>query len=149
MALLDVHLWRYDCHYVDDPLLRFPYPGVSRMWHSCGWTSKLTLQKWLAAKNRDVACIAALQKIAKTNRTTCTLTVEDLQNASMKVGVDPTDAGMSIMQTLKNSLSKLSLSNITPLFSTTRLAINTTLITLIWGLIGLAYVSFHRVVISG
>lgn len=59
----------------------------------------------------------------------------------MKVGVDPTDAGMSVMQTLRASLSKLSLSNITPLFSTTRLAINTTLIALIWGLIGLAYVS--------
>ncbi|KAH8835122.1 MFS general substrate transporter [Flagelloscypha sp. PMI_526] len=88
--------------------------------------------KYLVAKGRDREAIQSLKHIAKKNGRTVTLSVESLQS----IGDDK-----SLWWT--NSFSSFSLSHVRPLFSTKRLAVNTSIIILIWGMIGLAYPLFN------
>ena len=46
---------------------------------------------------------------------------------------------MTALQTAKRAIAGMSLSHVKPLFSTRRLAINTTITIWLWALIGLAY----------
>ncbi|KAG6902105.1 hypothetical protein C0995_004285 [Termitomyces sp. Mi166 len=76
--------------------------------------------KYLVAKGRDQEAIAVLEHIAKRNGKTISLTLEQLLAIDGAVE-----------------------SHVKPLFSGRRLAINSTLIILCWGLIGLAYPLFN------
>ncbi|THV05875.1 MFS general substrate transporter [Dendrothele bispora CBS 962.96] len=98
--------------------------------------------KYLIAKGRDEEALQVLQRIAVKNGKTLTLTLSQLQSISGNV---PTSqpSRLSTTQILVKALSSFSLSHITPLFSTRRLAINTTITILLWGLIGLAYPLFN------
>ncbi|KAL1740355.1 major facilitator superfamily domain-containing protein [Schizophyllum fasciatum] len=89
--------------------------------------------KYLIAKGRDEEALAVLQHLAKRNGRQISLTIEDFQ--SIKGGRDRT----TTKDVLRRTFSNMSLSHIKPLFAGRKLAINTSLTILLWGLIGLAY----------
>ncbi|KAJ3832855.1 MFS general substrate transporter [Lentinula raphanica] len=97
--------------------------------------------KYLLAKGRDEDAVKVLAHIARVNGKTLSLTTAQLQAVSGEKML----AGMSMSnwQIVKRSLSSFSLSHVKPLFSTRRLAINTSITIALWGLIGLAYPLFN------
>ncbi|GAV98699.1 MFS general substrate transporter [Lentinula edodes] len=97
--------------------------------------------KYLISKGQDEKAIKVLEHIARVNGRTITLTVESLRIVSGTQ--DATSTPLTTRQLIKQSFSSFSLSHVTPLFSTRRLAINTTITILLWGLIGLAYPLFN------
>ncbi|KAH8119185.1 MFS general substrate transporter [Phellopilus nigrolimitatus] len=96
--------------------------------------------KYLVAAGRDEDAIRVLQYIANRNGKTITLTTEKLLSVSHGAA---SVRRASVWSTLKKSLNHFTLSHIRPLFSTRRLALNSSLIILIWGIIGLAYPLFN------
>ncbi|KAJ8474774.1 hypothetical protein ONZ45_g15837 [Pleurotus djamor] len=98
--------------------------------------------KFMIAKGRDEEAVRILEHIARKNGRTITLTVEALRNVSNDASSDGKDH-LTTFDLIKQSFSNFSLSHITPLFSTRRLAVNTTITILLWGLIGLAYPLFN------
>ncbi|THU82640.1 MFS general substrate transporter [Dendrothele bispora CBS 962.96] len=98
--------------------------------------------KYLIAKGRDEEALAVLQRIAAKNGKTLTLTLSQLQSVSGSVPSSQ-PSKLSTAQVLIKAVSSFSFSHVTPLFSTRRLAINTTITLLLWGLIGLAYPLFN------
>ncbi|EGN99416.1 hypothetical protein SERLA73DRAFT_73941 [Serpula lacrymans var. lacrymans S7.3] len=99
--------------------------------------------KYLVAQGRDEEAIKVLAHIARRNGKTITLKLEDLQAISGEYPVANTKTTEKLQTTIRNVFSGLSLSHIRPLFSSKRLGVNTTLIIIIWGLIGLAYPLFN------
>ncbi|KAJ4500165.1 MFS general substrate transporter [Lentinula lateritia] len=97
--------------------------------------------KYLISKGQDEKAIKVLEHIARVNGRTITLTVEGLQIVSGTQ--DAASIPLTTRQLIKQSFSSFTLSHVTPLFSTRRLAINTTITILLWGLIGLAYPLFN------
>ncbi|KAJ3720585.1 MFS general substrate transporter [Lentinula raphanica] len=97
--------------------------------------------KYLLAKGRDEDAVKVLAHIARVNGKTLSLTTAQLQAVSGEKMVAGTS--MSNWQIIKRSLSSFSLSHVKPLFSTRRLAINTSITIALWGLIGLAYPLFN------
>ncbi|TRM70401.1 major facilitator superfamily domain-containing protein [Schizophyllum amplum] len=93
--------------------------------------------KYLIAKGRDEEALAVLKHLAKRNGREITLTLEDLQ--SIKGGT----LHVTTKDVLKRAFSQMSLSHVKPLFAGRKLAINTSLTILLWGLIGLAYPLFN------
>ncbi|KAF8442098.1 MFS general substrate transporter [Boletus edulis BED1] len=91
--------------------------------------------KYLVAQGRDEEAVAVLEHVARRNGRTISLKVEDLHRISESSKAPPA----SWRDSLRRSFTDVSFSHIKPLFSTRRLALNTTLIILIWGLIGIAY----------
>lgn len=74
------------------------------------------------------------------NKTECLLSVEDLRDACLSVDVDPKQAAAtSFKDTMRRSFSNVDASHITAIFRGRRLAINTTIIIMLWAIIGLAY----------
>jgi MFS family permease len=97
--------------------------------------------KYLVAKGRDEEAIKVLEHIARVNGKKLTLTLEQLQAVSGDGRT--TGISMSTWQIIKKSFSSFSLSHVKPLFSTRRLATNTSITIGLWGLIGLAYPLFN------
>ncbi|KAG5351540.1 hypothetical protein C0989_006048 [Termitomyces sp. Mn162] len=95
--------------------------------------------KYLVAKGRDQEAIAVLEHIAKRNGKKISLTLEQLSVIESAAEYTP----KSNLEVVKSVFSTISLSHIRPLFSGHKLAINSTLIILCWGLIGLAYPLFN------
>ncbi|KAE9400108.1 MFS general substrate transporter [Gymnopus androsaceus JB14] len=98
--------------------------------------------KYLVGKGRDEEAIKVLEHIARVNGKTITLTVEKLRAVSGEDEHTPS-APLTTQQLIKESFSSFSLSHVKPLFSTRRLATNTSIIIMLWGLIGLAYPLFN------
>ncbi|KAG2075400.1 MFS general substrate transporter [Suillus decipiens] len=96
--------------------------------------------KFLVAQNRDEEAIKVLEHIARCNGRTITLKLEDLQAIS---GDTTSKPAPNLSTSVRNAFSGISLSHVRPLFSSRRLTINTTLIIIIWGLIGIAYPLFN------
>ncbi|KAG9316881.1 MFS general substrate transporter [Chiua virens] len=90
--------------------------------------------KYLVAQGRDEEALGVLEHIARRNGKTISLTIEEFHKISPSYKV-----ATNWRENLRYSFNDVSLSHIKPLFSTRRLSINTTLIILIWGLIGIAY----------
>ncbi|KAH0833418.1 MFS general substrate transporter [Lanmaoa asiatica] len=90
--------------------------------------------KYLVAQGRDEEAVAVLEHIARRNGRTISLKVEDFHKIS-----EPSKVPTGWRNSLRRSFTDVSLSHVKPLFSRRRLALNTTLIILIWGLIGIAY----------
>ncbi|KAJ8514377.1 hypothetical protein ONZ45_g8087 [Pleurotus djamor] len=88
--------------------------------------------KFMIAKGRDEEAVRILEHIARKNGRTITLTVEALRNVSNDAGSDGKDH-LTTFDLIKQSFSNFSLSHVTPLFSTRRLAVNTTITILLWG----------------
>ncbi|KAJ3782561.1 MFS general substrate transporter [Lentinula aff. detonsa] len=99
--------------------------------------------KYLLAKGRDEDALKVLQHIAHVNGKTLSLTLAQLQAVTGQNFVTKTPRSMSNWQIIKRSFSSFSLSHVKPLFSTRRLATNTSLTIALWGLIGLAYPLFN------
>jgi O-antigen ligase len=107
--------------------------------------------KFLASIGRDEAAVEVIQKIAKRNKTTTSLTVEDLQNAAMPYMTEDEITAMkkgqskemSSLDLIKLAMTNTSTGHIKALFSTPRLAFSTSLITVIYGTLGLAYPLFY------
>ncbi|KAJ8583630.1 MFS general substrate transporter [Rhizopogon salebrosus TDB-379] len=91
--------------------------------------------KFLVAQGRDEEAIKVLEHIAKYNGVSITLKLEHLQAVS---GDTTSKPAPKLSTSVRDAFSILSLSHIRPLFSSRRLAINTTFIIIIWGLIGIA-----------
>lgn len=74
------------------------------------------------------------------NKTECLLTVEDLRDACLRMDVDPKQAAAaSFAVTMRRTFSNVNGNHISAIFRGKRLAINTSIIILLWALIGLAY----------
>ncbi|KZO91869.1 MFS general substrate transporter [Calocera viscosa TUFC12733] len=98
--------------------------------------------KYLIAKGRDEEAVAVLHHVARVNKVALTLTADDLRKAVVaELGPQAVDSGQgkSNWQAVKEGLTTFDLSHVKPLFSTTRLAVNTSLVIWIWGCLGLAY----------
>ncbi|KAI0314336.1 major facilitator superfamily domain-containing protein [Amylostereum chailletii] len=95
--------------------------------------------KYLVAKGRHAEAIEVLHHIARKNGKAITLTVEHFD----AIGGQREASNLTKMETIRKSLTGLSLSHVRPLFATRRLAINTTITVLLWGIIGLAYPLFN------
>jgi len=66
--------------------------------------------------------------------------LEKLEAVSKTVGGEnAANPPLTILQTVKRALSRFDFSHVKPLFSTNRLAINTSITITLWGLIGLAF----------
>ncbi|EIM79402.1 MFS general substrate transporter [Stereum hirsutum FP-91666 SS1] len=97
--------------------------------------------KYLIAKGRDEDAIQVLQNIARRNGRTMKLTVEDLR--AVAGGASGESLRPTTLEIIKKSVSGFSLSHVKPLFQTRRLAVNTSITIMLWGLIGLAYPLFN------
>lgn len=95
--------------------------------------------KFLLAKGRDQEAIDVIQKIAKQNRRQCTLTLADLQAVDARYPDAEKHSTKRGTALLRENLSKFDVSHIKALFSSRKMAISTSLIILLWALIGLAY----------
>ncbi|RDB25575.1 putative MFS-type transporter PB1E7.08c [Hypsizygus marmoreus] len=95
--------------------------------------------KYLVAKGRDDEALDVLKHIAKRNGKTISLTLEQFQ----AVEGSRQYTHKSVLQVIKGSISSLSLSHVKPLFAGRKLAINSSITILLWGLIGLAYPLFN------
>ncbi|KAG6855221.1 hypothetical protein H0H87_006587 [Tephrocybe sp. NHM501043] len=95
--------------------------------------------KYLVAKGRDDEAIRVLKHIARKNGRTISLTLEHLE------AIEPSThyGHKTTTEVLKGAFSGISLSHIKPLFGSRKLAINSILIILCWGLIGLAFPLFN------
>ncbi|KAK1225640.1 hypothetical protein PQX77_011397 [Marasmius sp. AFHP31] len=100
--------------------------------------------KYLIAKGQDEEALKVLEHIARKNGREITLTLDRLRAvAGEQAGVADPEAKLTTLQLIKNSFSSFDLSHVTPLFSSKRLAINTSITIALWGLIGLAYPLFN------
>ncbi|KAJ8077942.1 hypothetical protein PM082_000143 [Marasmius tenuissimus] len=100
--------------------------------------------KFYIAKGQDEKALKVLEHIARKNGREITLTLDRLRAvAGEQTGVADSTARLTTLQIVKESLSSFNLSHVTPLFSTKRLAINTSITIALWGLIGLAYPLFN------
>jgi hypothetical protein len=80
--------------------------------------------------------------VAKHNGKQTPLTIEHLRRCEVEYSARPGEAtsqDISIKAIIKRSVSRFSLEHVKALWSTPRLAYSTTLIVLLWGIIGLAY----------
>ncbi|PPQ71063.1 hypothetical protein CVT26_011465 [Gymnopilus dilepis] len=94
--------------------------------------------KYLIANGRDEEAINVLEHLARKNGKTMTLTLDQLQAVSGNSTLPP----KSILQVVRESFSHVSLSHVKPLFAGRKLAVNTTIVIFLWGIIGLAYPLF-------
>lgn len=91
--------------------------------------------KYLMSKGRDEDAVRVVHKVAKKNGKASTLTLEDLKACEPDGYVAQTGAGT----VLKRRLEKINFGNIRALFVTKKLGLSTSLVMVIWGLIGLGY----------
>ncbi|KAH8091047.1 MFS general substrate transporter [Cristinia sonorae] len=96
--------------------------------------------RFLMSRGNDKAAVEVVHKIAKYNGKTSRLTVEMLKEAGDGAkSKDGEDLDVSAKAIVARNLRQISMSHIKPLFATKKLAISTTLLMIIWGLIGLAF----------
>ncbi|KAI5813176.1 MFS general substrate transporter [Pyronema omphalodes] len=96
--------------------------------------------KWLMGRGDDEGAAAVVDKLAAFNRTTTSFSISDLQ------AIDAAETAEEYTTTtaaIKRNLSKFSLSHIRALFSTPSMAKSTSLIMILWFLIGLAFLLYN------
>lgn len=90
-------------------------------------------------KGNDAQAVDVVHKVAKYNGKTSSLSLEDLQQVDKKFDEksdgDDVVAYDSTGQVLKRHLSALDGNHVKPLFATRKLAISTTLLIILWGII--------------
>lgn len=102
--------------------------------------------KFLMSIGKDEEAVAVIHHIAKVNGVTSTLTVERLRKAAAPWADGSADAAttkFSVWERARNSMSDLRGEHIKAIFSTRRLAYSSSLIILIYGLLGLCYPLFY------
>jgi MFS family permease len=99
--------------------------------------------KFLLSQGLDEEVVKLVQHIAKTNGKESTLSVEDFKaEEDQDTEAEISNNTTSDVVNKQTWLKKYSLQHVTPLFANPKLAINTSLIILIWFLIGLSYPLF-------
>ncbi|OJJ54785.1 hypothetical protein ASPSYDRAFT_210462 [Aspergillus sydowii CBS 593.65] len=98
--------------------------------------------KFLVSRGRQDEAVAAVQGIARKNKTTTWLTV-DLLNELGGIAEEREAEKLSVAEIIKRSLSRFSVQQIAPLFATKRLGLSTVLIWFCWTCIGLGYTLFN------
>ncbi|KAI0086900.1 MFS general substrate transporter [Irpex rosettiformis] len=100
--------------------------------------------KYLMGRGRDAEAVEVVHKVATYNGKTSSLTVDMLTDAGQLAGVSSltdgeagfdTSAKAAVMRTLRNFNG----SHVRPLFATRKLAYSTSLLIVLWALIGLAF----------
>lgn len=92
--------------------------------------------KYLMGKGRDEDAIRIVHEVARRNGKEATVTLQDLKAVEPEGYVARTDAAAAVR---RNLAKKFDSKQVKTLFATRRLALSTSLIMAIWGLIGLAY----------
>ncbi|KAK0645167.1 putative MFS-type transporter PB1E7.08c [Lasiodiplodia hormozganensis] len=98
--------------------------------------------RYLLSKNRDADAVEAVNYVARRNGKPELLTLAMLQQVDHALGISPEETGrrgLTKMQILQESLGDFKTTNFKCLFVTPRLAQHTTIIWLIWLIIGIAY----------
>ncbi|THH32408.1 hypothetical protein EUX98_g1754 [Antrodiella citrinella] len=93
--------------------------------------------RYLMSRGDDKTAVEIIHEIAKYNKTTSRLTLEMLTNAGQKPGVE--DLDVSAKAIVARKMKQVNLNHVKPLFATRKLALSTSLLIIIWGLIGLAF----------
>jgi hypothetical protein len=98
--------------------------------------------KYLLGQGRDEQAVEVVAAVAKANGTTSPLKIEHLRACEIDYSSVPGELAhqdTSYMANIRRAVRKFSFSHIKALWSTPRLAYSTTLVVLLWGIIGLAY----------
>ena len=98
--------------------------------------------KYLLGQGRDEIAVEVVAAVAKHNGTTSPLTIEHLRACEMDFSSVPGKAARqdtSFITNMRRAVDKFSFAHIKALWATPRLAYSTTLVVLLWGIIGLAY----------
>ncbi|KDR81207.1 hypothetical protein GALMADRAFT_60449 [Galerina marginata CBS 339.88] len=110
--------------------------------------------KYLMGKGRDEDAVAVVHKVAAHNGVTSTLTLKDLSrfaghgdvgSSKSQVGkAKDTDAGLNgytsnVTKAIQRKLSMFDVNHVKPLFVTKKMAYSTSLLIVLWALIGLAF----------
>ncbi|TCD68505.1 hypothetical protein EIP91_010561 [Steccherinum ochraceum] len=98
--------------------------------------------RYLMSRGEDERAVEIIHKIAEYNGITSNLTVDHLKDAAEKARAshpDAKDLDTTAKAVVKRNLSRVNFSHVKPLFATKKLALSTTLLMIIWGLIGLAF----------
>jgi MFS family permease len=94
--------------------------------------------KFLMGKGKDEEAVRIVHEVARRNGKTSPLTLEDLQACEDVAGATtPIQVNTTTSAAVKRNLQKLDASHIKALFATRKLAFSTSIITLIWALIGM------------
>lgn len=94
--------------------------------------------KYLMGKGKDEEAVAVVHEVARRNGKSSTLTVDDLI-ACEGLAASGSQFETSAAAILKRNLQKVNLTHVRALFATRKLAFSTSMIMLIWALIGLGY----------
>jgi MFS family permease len=94
--------------------------------------------KFLMGKGRDEDAVRVVHEVARRNGKTSTLTVEELKALDALDGKDPSQRATAAAA-VKRNLEKVNFTHIKALFATKKLAFSTSIITLVWALIGLGF----------
>jgi len=109
--------------------------------------------KYLMGRGRDAEAVEIVHKVARYNGKTSSLTLDMLQNVkghdsgngdSEKAQLPISDT--SALGAVRRTLSSFGWDHITPLFQTRKLAWSTSLLIIIWALIGLAFPLYNSFV---
>ncbi|QRW04022.1 major facilitator superfamily transporter [Ceratobasidium sp. AG-Ba] len=109
----------------------------NRGWRYTFYT--LESPKYLLAKGRDQEALEVLQYVANRNGRMLSLTIDDFETINKLGARVETAPAHSNLQVVRNAFTSFDMSHVKPLFSTPKLALNTSLTIACWGLIGLAY----------
>ncbi|KAH9949810.1 MFS general substrate transporter [Amylocystis lapponica] len=97
--------------------------------------------KYLMGRGRDAEAVEVVQHVARYNGTTCSLTLEMLTEAGALAVGGGKDAHVdaSVRAAVLRKVRKFSGEHVKSLFATKKLAYSTTLLIVVWALIGLAF----------
>lgn len=96
--------------------------------------------KYLMGKGKDEEAVQVVHEVARRNGKTSNITVDDLKACEPEGYVGRTDAA----EALRRNLKRVNLSHVRSLFNTPRLAFSTSMIMLIWLIIGLAFPLYNN-----
>jgi len=103
--------------------------------------------KYLMGKGDDKAAVEVVHKVAAHNRTTATTTVDDLERLGVYSGSHSREVATgNVKDVLRGRLALFNLDHVKPLFATRKLAYSTTLLIILWALIGLAFPLYNSFV---
>ncbi|KAF5348501.1 hypothetical protein D9756_009643 [Leucocoprinus leucothites] len=107
--------------------------------------------KYLMGKGKDEQAVDVVHKVAEYNGKTTSLSLEDLQRADKNFdersnGSAGIEGYGSTRQVLQRHISVFDGNHVQPLFATRKLAISTTLLIILWALIGLAFPLYNSFV---
>ncbi|TFK18623.1 MFS general substrate transporter [Coprinopsis marcescibilis] len=102
--------------------------------------------KYLMGRGRDAKAVEVIHLLALYNGTTSTITLEDLKHVDPDQGGDGEKRSPANLTLVKRNLKKLDANHVRSLFASKQLAYSTSLLILLWALIGLAFPLYNSFV---